>query len=260
MARALSVDETGHQPASRDGDFVIVPHRPGPLITLDSVRSQRKRDDLDELIDELFPDIDERPGVFDAGLAVLGVGLLVWSWVGEAPGVLTVLGVVALLLGGILPVRAVWRRARQRREYRRRAAIVGKGLPIDVSSAQASALVGAYEELLDLCARSTTEGHAPAIAAAHAALLEVASLLTGRKPRSERERGYVDKRAVAVAELVSELRRLEAAHDLSSDPPTSRVDALVDARDELDAIAPLNAVSRLEELIAEARMQRRGRG
>jgi hypothetical protein len=43
------------------------------------------------------------------------------------------------------------------------------------------------------------------------------------------------------------------------DLPVIHPDALVDAQEELDQIAPINAVTRLEELIAEARTQRRDR-
>lgn len=108
-------------------DFVVVPHRPGPLVSLGTSESQRGRDDLDELIDDLFPDVDEHPGWVDAGLAVLGTGLLAWASIGEAPAVVTVIGVIALALGCILPIRAAWRRARQRLEHRRREGLLEKG-------------------------------------------------------------------------------------------------------------------------------------
>ena len=49
-------------------DFVVVPHRPGPLISLGERRSQRGRDDLDEIIDDFLPEVEERPGWFDAAL------------------------------------------------------------------------------------------------------------------------------------------------------------------------------------------------
>ena len=168
-------DDRGVAPGRRN--FVVVPHRPGPLLSLDTGRSQRARDDLDELIDDLFPDVDERPGWFDAVLVVVGAGLLAWAWTGEPPGVVTVLGVVALALGCILPMRAAWRRARRRREHRRRNGLLEQGVPIDVSSPSAAALVSAYEDLLRLANRSGSEFGDPAISAAHDALREVASLL-----------------------------------------------------------------------------------
>lgn len=242
-------------------DFVVVPHRPGPLISLDTTRSQRGHDDLDEIIDDLFPNVEERAGVFDAALVVAGAGLLAWGWIGTAPTIVKVLGVVALALGCILPIRTAWRRARERQLHRRREGLLDKGVPIEVLSTASARLVGAYEDLLAFASRVGPELGDPAIAAAHCALLEVASLLKGRAPASESEVGYIDKRAQAVAELVGVLQELPArsepcGDDLSALP----ADALVEAREELDRITPFSSVSRLDELIAEVRMQRRGGG
>lgn len=240
-------------------DFVVVPHRPGPLVALDAGRSQRARDDLDHLIDDLFPEVEDGPGWFDALLVSVGVGLLAWTWIGELPGIVTVLGVAALALGCILPMRAAWRRARQGREHRRRQGLLERGIPIDVTSPGAAALARAYEDLLTIASDRRSELGDPAIAAAHGALLEVASLLKGRSPVSERERGYVGKRSTAIAELAEVLRDAPRGDDAASgDQLEIDPDALLAAREELDEIAPLNAVTRLEELIAEARIHRRG--
>lgn len=253
-------DSGGPGPESRN--FVVVPHRPGPLISLDTTRSQRGRDDLDELIDDLFPDVEERAGLFDAALVAVGAGLLAWGWIGTAPTIVTVLGVVALALGCILPIRTAWRRARDRQLHRRREGLLEKGVPIEVLSAGSARLVGAYEDLLAFASRSGSELGDPAIAAAHCALLEVATLLKGRAPASESEVGYVDKRAVAVAELVGVLQEPPPARTAPSgdDVTALPADALIEAREELDQIAPFSSVNRLDELIAEARIQRRGGG
>lgn len=243
-------------------DFVVVPHRPGPLISLDTARSQRGRDDLDELIDDLFPNVEERAGLFDAALVVVGAGLLAWGWIGTVPTIVTVLGVVVLTIGCILPIRTAWRRARERHLHRRREGLLEKGVPIEVLSPGSARLVGAYEDLLAFANRSGPKLGDPAIAAAHCALLEVASLLKGRAPVSEGEVGYIDKRAAAVAELVRVLQELPPARsELSGDDLSALpADALVEAREELDQIAPFSSVSRLDELIAEARIQRHGGG
>lgn len=253
-------DSGGLGPDRRD--FVVVPHRPGPLISLDTTRSQRGRDELDELIDDLFPNVEERAGLFDAALVVVGAGLLAWGWIGTAPTIVKVLGVVALALGCILPIRTAWRRARERQLLRRREGLLEKGVPIEVLSPGSARLVGAYEALLALASRSGPELGDPAIAAAHCALLEVASLLKGRAPASESEVGYINKRAAAVAELAGVLQELPPARSEPSGDDLSAIpaDALVEAREELDQIAPFSSVSRLDELIAEARIQRRGGG
>lgn len=241
-------------------NFLVVPHRLGPLVSLDSSGAHRATDDFDQLIDDVFPDVEERPGWFDAVLVVTGAGLLAWSWIGGAPGIVTVIGAIALALGCILPIRSAWRRAQQRREQRRRAGLLEKGVPIDVSSPAAAALVGAYADLIGLATRSDPEVGRPAITAAHGALLEVASLLKGRSPTSERELGYVDIRAITVAELADALRDLPVSPERPEDnDSTVDPDALVAAREELDRIAPFNSLTRLEELIAEARTRRHDR-
>lgn len=193
-------------------------------------------------------------------LALLGAGLLAWAWIGDAPTVVTVLGIVALALGCILPIRAAWRRARNLREHQRREGLLGRGIRMDVSSPAVAALVGAYVDLLGLSERPGPEFGEPAIAAAHGALLEVASLLDGRSPTSERELGYIEERAAAVTELLGALRELPPGSG-SPDDDASTVDPelLIEAREELDQIARLNSVTRLEELTSEARVQRRGR-
>jgi len=241
-------------------DFVVVPHRPGPLISLGERRSQRRRDDLDEIIDDFLPEVEERPGWFDAALVVMGAALLAWTWIGTPPAIVTALGIVALALGCILPARAAWRRARQHRERSRREGLLETGVPIDLSSSGAARLVGAYEDLLELANRSGPELGDPAISAAHGALLEVASLLKGRAPTSEVELGYIDKRAAAVADLVGALRELSlsSSERTGDDLAAVHPDTLVEAREELEQISPFNSVTRLEELIAEARIQRRG--
>ena len=242
-------------------NIVVVPHRPGPLISLDMSRSRRGPDDLDALVDSLFPEVDERPGWVDATLVVGGAGLLVWSWIGAAPVIVTVLGVGALGLGCILPLRAAWRRARQRSARRRREAQLQQGVPLDVSSQGTAALVEAYENLIALTRVADRDFDDPALCAAHSALLEVASLLNGLAPSSDRQIDYVGKRADALADLVVALREASAssAGPGDDDLPAIHPDALVDAREELDQIAPMNAVTRLEELIAETRTQRRDR-
>jgi len=241
--------------ASNRRKLVVVPHVPGPLFLLDARRG-RDRDDLDDLIDDLFPDVEERPGWFDAGLLVLGAGLLTWGALGGAPTSVTVLGIVAVVLGCVLPIRTMWRRSQRRQQQRRREALLAKGAPVDVSSAVTERLVEAYESLLRL--GDVREDALPAIAAAHGALLEVASLLGGRPPGSASEREYIEKRAVAVEVLSVALRELSQLEKSASGVELSP-GALVEARDELDQLVAFGSVSRLEELTREVRMQRRGR-
>ena len=252
-----------HERGDDRHDVVVVPHRPGPLVPLDRVRPPRERDDLDDLIDELVPDIDEGPGPFDLALVATGAGLLAWEAFGTAPSIVAAAGVAALGLGLILPLRTAWRRLRRRGEGRRRAEVLDRGVPLVVSSPGVATLVDSYTELVGLTERITPSIATPALAAAHGALAEVATLLGGRVPASEREIGYVRTRAKAVAELVATLRpsarAVAGAPDEAEHHSDVGTDAVLSAREELDAITASSSVDRLDELTAELRDRRHGR-
>jgi hypothetical protein len=226
-------------------DVVVVPQVPGRVMAVES--GGRGRDDLDALIDDLLPDTEERPGWFDAGLLVAGATLLAVGLAAGAPSFVIIAGVAALTLGCVLPLRSAWRRVAAGRRSRRRADLLAVGVPVDVSSPTTSRLVAAYETLLGL--DGVYDGGGAAVAAAHGALLEAATLLGGRAPALDREREYVERRTTAIEALTEALRPLPADVDSAT---------LVDARDELDQIAGFNAVTRLEELAEEARSRRHG--
>ena len=223
-----------------DDGIVIVPPTPAPLVRPEG--GGRRRDDLDELIDDLLPDTDEGPGPVDAGLLAGGAGLLAWTVLGNPPELATFAGVAALGLGSILPVRAAWRWL----SGRRREARLARGTPLRVGDATVARLVAAYEQL----------DAAPdaARAAAHAALTEVASLLQGRVPASDRERRYVAARTEAVEGLVAALAEVDPA---AGDDAAVDTDLVVEAREELDALGGMTSLSRLDELIAEVRSRGR---
>ncbi len=226
-------------------DLVVVPSSPGPVVRLEPGRPGQ--DALDDLIDEILPDVDGGPGWFDAGLLVVGAGLVALALVTGGPTFVLVPGLAALALGCVLPVRTGWRRVQARRLGRRQSTILATGVPLDVSSPTIRRLVAAYEAVLGL-GGAGNEG-AAAMAAAHGALLEAASLLQGRAPAPGREREYVDRRRVAIEDLAAALAL----------PPVD-VDAAarVEARAEVEELAGFTAVSRLEELTEETRSRRHG--
>lgn len=241
----------------RRTDVVVVPRRPGPVIHLDGDRSRRERDDLDDLIDELLPDVDEEPGWFDVALLLVGGVLLLWPWVGDAGPIAGVLGVVALCLGCVLPIRTGWRHAGRRRTRNRRDAWLARGVLLDSSSPSVAALVRAYDDLFRLAGGSSPWVGGQAMPAAHVALMEVASLLGGHPPRSERQRAFVEKRARAVADLCDALRELPAAPKaIPGDPFPIEPDVLIETWEGLDQISPFNSVTRIEAIIEEARTRR----
>lgn len=232
-----------------DDSVVIVPHRPGPLVRPGAeTTGRRDRDGLDDLIDELLPDTDDGPGPTDAALVAGGGALVGWSVVGSPPVAATVAGIVALGLGCILPARAGWRWATGRRRSRRRAALLARGLPMRVDDPALDRLAAAYEALDALPVTTET-----ARAAAHGALLEAASLLGGRRPASDAERRYLLARAGAVEALVRALHALEPAEE----PGVVASDLVVEAREELDALGGVSALSRLDDVTADVRARGR---
>lgn len=222
-----------------DDHTVIVPLAPGGVVR----PGPRKRDGLDDLIDELLPDTDEGPGPTDAALLVGGAAMIAWSVFGSPPVAATVAGVAALGLGSILPLRSAWRWSAERR--RRRSG----GARLRVDDPGLARLVAAYEAL-DTVPATT----AAVRAAAHGALLEVASLLDGRTPASGAENRYVEVRVTAVEALVAALRELDAVGPAADGAPAPEL--VVEAREELDALGG-SALSRLDDLTAEARARGR---
>jgi hypothetical protein len=216
------------------GDRIVVPFVPGPLLRPDAPR--RDRDDLDDVIDELFPDSDEPPGWFDAALLATGGMFTGWALSGDRTGVL-VIGLGCLAIGTVLPARWLWRRARRTR----RAA----GATLPGADATVARLVRAYDELGEL----VTGDADAARTAAHGAALEVATLLDGRPPSSEAERDYVAARAAAIEGLVDALRTGPAPVEAGRLDPT----LVARAREELDALTDGGPLARLTELTAQAR-------
>lgn len=239
-------------------DLVVVPDRPGPLVGLDQARRRRERDDLDDLIDDFVPEVDDAPGWFDLLLVVTGIGLTAWAALGDPPAFAAAAGIAALGLGVILPARTAWRRVRRRRDDRRRAALLRRGVPLAVSSPGVAALVGMYGDLVEIAGRIPPDVATPALSAGHGAVAEVATLLGWRAPASDRELAYVEARAEAVTGLVAALRPLIRSSEAPvlgpiEEGPAVDPETLVRARDELDEIAASSSVARIDELAAELR-------
>src|SRR4051812_6983339 len=103
--------------------LVVVPARPGAVTRLGDVGG--RRDDLDELLDDVFGEPDDRgPGPVDAVLLVGGAAAIVVGSVTSAPAAVTVVGAIAAALGAVLPARALWRRVADGGRSRRLRALV----------------------------------------------------------------------------------------------------------------------------------------
>lgn len=228
---------------------VVVPARPGPLRRLDDV--DRGRDDVDDMLDDLFGAPDQRgPGIADAVLIAGGAGAVIAAQLASWPTPVTVLGVATVALGLILPARSLWRRAGVRRRTRRIGAVVGHGMLLRTDDDLLRRIVTAHDRIEQGPARGEHGDRAREVA--HAAAHEVAGLLEGRRPAKAAEREYVAARAVALEELVAVLED-------PSLPPADQAErqAMVDARREVEAIAGASSVTDVAALVAELR-QRRG--
>lgn len=229
-----TMDDGGKVEEGSHGERILVPHAPGPLIRPDLPR--RDRDELDEVIDELFPDSNEPPGWFDAGLLAVAGVLIGWS-VASGPSWALVVGLGCLALGVVLPARWLWRRAQRARRT--------PGVLLPAGDATVARLVRAYDDLGELV---SGDGD-PARIAAHGALLEVATLLDGRSVDAGIERDYVVARAAAIEDLVDALREQPPVAEPGRLDPT----LVALARDELDALTDGGSLTRLTELVAQAR-------
>lgn len=239
------------------GGIVVVPHRPGPLIPLETGAGRRRApDDLDALIDELVPDVGDGPGWTDGLFVLGGLAVVGWSIATSGPGWLLAVGVSAVALGCALPARALWRGTADRQRMRARARVEALGTPLDITPLTTACLAGAYGELLRLLPDADPDVSGPALAAAHAAVLEVATLCGGRAP-TRAEEAYVQRRAEAIAELARSLTADAGLPGDDDDAPSEPPASVVQARDELDLLTGTSSVDRLLEL-AERPVHRDG--
>lgn len=215
---------------------LLVPWSPGPLV---DPAGPGPRDELDALVDELFPADEGGPSAFDAVLAVSGLALLTWALVNSRGPGWVVAALALLLLGLVLPARALVSRLKSRGsspDY----------LPLDATDRSVQRLVSAYAAVVALQPAGVPNEH---VEAAHRAVVEAASLLQGRSPEVAAERDYVEARAAAVERLVAALE---------ADPATQRGDrtaraAIAQAKDELDAAGGLGSLQALDALTREVR-------
>lgn len=238
----------------RDDSFdpsivVVVPTRPGPLRRLDD--ANRGRDDVDDVLDDLFGEPDQRgPGIADAVLVAGGAGLAAAGQLASLPTVITVIGIAAAALGLVLPARSAWRRAGVSRRTRRLAAVVGNGMLLRTDDELLQQLVAAHDRIEQRVQTGRDTERARSVA--HAAAYEVASLLEGRLPATAAEREYVAARTVALENVAA----LLADPNLPPDDHGSR-QAMVEARREVEAITGDSSVTDAADLLRELRERRR---
>jgi len=210
---------------------VVVPARPGPIVRLGDL--MRTRDEVDDALDDVFGQPDDRgPGPVDAALLIGGVGAVVAGQAASLPTLVTIGGVIAVVLGAILPLRSLWRRVESGRHSRRLQAAIGDGVVLRADDPRVEELLAAHQGALDAAARLAVAPRARVAEVAHAAVLEVASLLAGRAPAVETEIDYVSARVRALHDLAA-----AAADPRAGDGERDRRQALADARVEVERLA-----------------------
>ncbi len=206
----------------------------------------RNRDEVDEILDEVFGQPDERgPSAADAVLLAGGGAAIVAGQVADLPGAVTVIGACAVAFGAILPIRSLWRRSAARRRAARVRAAIGDGTIVRTSNPVVQRLIAAHDRVVE---QSATLAHVPSrrvADVAHAAMLEVATLLGGRSPVVPEEVGYVVARVDALDALAATITDPRVG---DGEPDQRR--ALVEARQEIDHLAGTSS------LISAAALQR----
>lgn len=224
---------------------VIVPARPGPLVRLEDL--ERGRDELDELLDDVFGEPDDRgPGAVDAVLVVGGVAAIIGAQAASLPTVVTVCGAAAVGLGAVLPLRSLWRRVGSARRASRLQSLLGDGVLLRTDHSIIEQLLAAHQRLMSVTTRLAAAQRARVHDVAHGALLEVASLLGGRPPGAQAEVDYVVARARALEDLAATV-----ADPRVGDGEADRRRALVEARHEVEQLTGSSSLTEASDLSRE---------
>jgi hypothetical protein len=224
---------------------VVVPARPGPLVRVSDL--ERGRDEVDELLDDVFGEPDDRgPGPVDVVLVVGGAGAIIGGQVASLPTVVTVCGAAAVGLGAVLPLRSLWRRVGSARRSSRLQSLLGDGTLLRTDHRSVEQLLVAHQRLLSVAAPLATAPRARVHDVAHAALLEVASLLGGRPPGAQVEVDYVAARAQALEDLAATVEDPRVG-----DGETDRRRALVEARHEIEQLVGSSSLTDASDLSRE---------
>lgn len=240
--------------------MVIVPRRPGLLREFKAAPG-RPRDELDDFIDELFgATTDEKPGLFDAGLIVVGLVLAVWALILGGPSLALWFGIASFVLGLALPVRAGLRRYGWSRSGGLRRRIIDGGQLLDASRPATIALIDAYAHLIQMSCLQGTGDPKRAVAAGHKAVVEVTTYLDGQAPETPAKIRFVDMRREAIETLTRQMMRSHerwAARTAapSSDAATGSDEDATSRWESMDALSRTGALSELEELNQQLRRE-----
>jgi len=236
--------------------LVVVPLMPGRLVDV-APPASRSRDEIDGLLDDWFGDeLDEPIGWLDAGLVLVGIALIGWGLLSGWQGPLPWVGVVLTGLGLAIPIRELAGLARTRRSRRAMHRVIGDGYVVNADHPVTADLLEAYAACLGVAAKSAGPTES-VIEAAHQAVVEVATLLGGRRPSLRTETDYIRARDRAIRSLTLALRRrnraVRVAHGSAGRLTAESAFAWADvpaARDELSAETGLGALERIDAAAA----------
>lgn len=240
---------------------VIVPRRPS-LLREHEIARQRPRDELDDFIDELFgATIEEKPGGFDVLLVVVGLLLIAWAVVFDAPVLALWVGIGAIVLGLALPIRGALRKYGSVRTGGLRRRILDGGQLLDASHPATVALIDAYTHLIQMSCLQGTGDPKRAVAAGHMAVVEVATYLDGQPPESHARVRFVKTRTEGIEALTRQMLR---SHDRWAARTTAEQPSDAEARSDpaaasefesLDALTRSGALAELERLNEQLRRE-----
>ena len=232
--------------------MVIVPRRPGILREAEA-RRQRPRDELDDLIYDLFGETtDEKPGRFDAGLVIAGLLLSGWAFLLGGPAPALWFGIAAIVLGLALPVRGALRAFDWSRAGGLRRRIIDRGLLLDASHPATVALIDTYAHLIQMSCLQGTGDPKRAVTAGHMAIVESARHLEGEPPGTPARVRFVSMRTDAIEALSRQMLRSHdrwAAKAAVRPPAVGAPDpARAPAGSEWESLNALARTGTLEEL------------
>ena len=207
----------------------------------------RGRDEIDQLLDDVFGEADQRgPGPADAVLVIGGVGAIAVGQIASLPTPVSVCGGLAAALGAVLPARSLWRRIGSARRARRLRSMLGEGRLLRTDHPSVERLLAEYRQLWNVAEPLATTARERVHQVAHAALVEVASLLGGRRPLAEAEIEYVDARVRALEGLAAAV-----VDPRVGDGEMGRRRAHVEARHEVEQLTGRSSLTEASELSRE---------
>lgn len=222
--------------------LVVIPDDPADIVPLAAI--DRPRGDVDQALDEMFGEVDdEGPGATDAFLLAGGAVAVIAAQIAALPAVVLVGGLAGLGLGSVLPIRSGFRRLQAKRRMGRMTALIGQGHLLDTQHPVARELVTVHRQAFAAAELMSAPERLRTRSAAHALVVEVATLLDGHRPTTDAEVGYANERLATLRTLAA------VANDTRGERGPNERRAQVHARETVESLAGDSAIHQAEQLI-----------